>query len=1553
MVREALARRPVVVVCLLSTLVLAGVRPGFAMGAPAVRMLAGQTPAVVAHGSAQLVGVHPPSSTLAFNVDLPVRESAALNTLIEQASTPGSSRYGDYLTQAQYASRFAPTAAQVAAVKAWLEGEGLRVTGVARDNLFVSARASTVSVERAFGVAIDDYRQASREFFANDRDPSVPADVPISGVDGLSDAVVVEPLTSCLALKEVVEESKCGLTGADFRDIYDISGSGEGQTIGFTLWGNLEGTREALKQSDYTAYAASTGTTALAIGGSGNNGLDFVQVGGAAKKGGENESALEIALDTQTAHGIAPGVHETYWLGANNEFSTLEAVVDDAANSTVAVISNSWGASEAECSGAIAKEYPGFEAAFQHGAATGKTFYFASGDGGAARGCNYPAISPYVVAVGGTGLTATAGYADKSETAIEDGGGCSNAVARPSWQTGIGSPLTWPSTACGGRAIPDVAADSDFGGRGSKEAWFEPKEGIADTGSYVNLSIEGSDKGGGAGGTSLAAPIWAAASVLWNAHNATEDRPGVGFSAPLIYALANDPNTYSRDFHDVTTGSNGFPAQTGWDEATGWGSFVFNNISNNPADLDYTGPTTAYEGQSVTLSADLYDHGTTNGLAGRTIRFTAGAESCEASTAASGAASCSVQIKDSPGKYSVTAAFAGDAAYDPATTAEPFTVTGPAFTIETLQELEGSKTGFTAAKLSGALVGQTVDYKVVVKDTGNVALKFTQLTDGACEGISPSIEETLAAGGEQVYTCSHKLVGVGVYSNEASIEGSEGTGTKTSNKVEVEVPAKPSFTIETLQELEGSKAGFTAAKLSGALIGQTVDYKVVVKNTGNVALKFTQLSDATCQGISPSAEETVPAGGEETYSCSHKLTAEGVYSNEASIEGNEGAGAKISNKVEVEVPAKPSFTIETLQELEGSKAGFTAAKLSGALVGQTVDYKVVVKNTGNVALKFTQLSDATCQGISPSAEETVPAGGEETYSCSHKLTAVGVYSDEASIEGSEGAGIRTSNRVEVEVPAKPSFTIEELQELGLGFTKLPLTGAGGETVNYEIIVKNTGNASLNLKELSDGGCENIAPNAEETVPTGGEQTYACSHTLNAVGVYSNEASIEGNEGTGTKTSNKVEVRVLPPPSVATGAALAVTQTTATLTGGVNPNGVAVTSCLVEYGRTTSYGKSMQCSPAPGSGEAAVGVSAVVTGLEADTEYHYAVVATGAGGTAKGLDATFQTLPDAPTVTTGAAAAVSQTTATLAGSVNPNGGSVTSCVVEYGASLPSATSVACSPAPGSGTGAVSVTGAATGLSANTTYEYRVVASSAGGTSAGSTQSFETAGPPEFGRCVEVAVRAGKYSNSKCTALGGSRHYEWHPGVVKAGFKTKLASGSVTIATAVPTSSVTCKHESGGGQYTGPRTVGALTVTLTGCEHASKECSSSGAEAGEVVSQTLEGVLGVEKRGASIAANKIGLKLYPAGGTASVMGFNCGTTNISVKGSLIVPIGADKMSLTRAFKAKASKGKQSPERFVSGPTDILEESLNSGAFEDTGLTAALTLTNEEPIEINTVN
>ena len=119
----------------------------------------------------------------------------------------------------------------------------------------------------------------------------------------------------------------------------------------------------------------------------------------------------------------------------------------------------------------------------------------------------------------------------------------------------------------------------------------------------------------------------------------------------------------------------------------------------------------------------------------------------------------------------------------------------------------------------------------------------------------------------------------------------------------------------------------------------------------------------------------------------------------------------------------------------------------------------------------------------------------------------------------------------------------------------------------------------------------------------------------------------------------------------------------------------------------------------------------------------------------------------------------------------------------------------------------------------------------------------------------------------------------------------------------------------------------------------------------MSSPLEGVLGIEKLGASAGADKAGLDLFPAGKTGPVMEFSCGATTVSVQGSVIVPVKANKMALTQALKFKAKKGKQKPESFAAEPKDVLEASFDHAPLEQIGLTTTATLFAEEAVEVNT--
>lgn len=191
------------------------------------------------------------------------------------------------------------------------------------------------------------------------------------------------------------------------------------------------------------------------------------------------------------------------------------------------------------------------------------------------------------------------------------------------------------------------------------------------------------------------------------------------------------------------------------------------------------------------------------------------------------------------------------------------------------------------------------------------------------------------------------------------------------------------------------------------------------------------------------------------------------------------------------------------------------------------------------------------------------------------------------------------------------------------------------------------------------------------------------------------------------------------PTVVTLDATAVTSSTATLNGTINPNGLSSTYHF-EWGTSTSYGTSTPTLSA-GSGTSNVSVNAPLTGLTAGTTYHFKLVGVNSDGTTNGSDKTFT--PGAAAVTTTAATAITATTATSGGNVTSDGGStVTARGICWSTSAnPTVSGSHTTDGAGLGTFISSLTG----LSPNTVYHIRAYATNGNGTYYGEDLQFATA------------------------------------------------------------------------------------------------------------------------------------------------------------------------------------------------------------------------------------
>jgi hypothetical protein len=341
--------------------------------------------------------------------------------------------------------------------------------------------------------------------------------------------------------------------GTNLINFSGTPGNGAGQTIAI-----VDAFNDPDIVTDAQAFSAAFGLPAFVTSGSGPT-LTVLNQNGTTTLPGNSSPGdwdIEESLDVEWAHTVAPQANIILFESNSDTYTDLLAAVTQAAGTAgVSDVSMSWGGTE--FSGENASDST-FTTPAKH---PGVTFITSAGDSGAIP--QYPSVSPNVISVGGTSLTINNDGTYGGETAWSGGGGGLSAYeSQPTYQVGKVNGVT--TTA---RATPDVS-------------WLaDPDTGVLvldsyDTGPGFYLQI---------GGTSLAAPMWAGLISIANQDRALDGLPsldGVSQVLPTLYKLA------SKDFNDITSGNNDYPAGPGYDLATGLGTPIPSVIANDIAFLD-------------------------------------------------------------------------------------------------------------------------------------------------------------------------------------------------------------------------------------------------------------------------------------------------------------------------------------------------------------------------------------------------------------------------------------------------------------------------------------------------------------------------------------------------------------------------------------------------------------------------------------------------------------------------------------------------------------------------------------------------------------------------------------------------------------------------------------------------------------------------------------------------------------------------------------------------------------------------------------------------------
>jgi kumamolisin len=454
-----------------------------------------------------------------------------LYQLVREQSDSASANYHKYLTTAEFAERFGPTAEQLERVTSELQRAGFKITKTSSDRVLVYATAPSAIVENYFKTEIHTVRQATAADRYMNIKPALLPDTLISLVLAVhvDNLIVAKVGVHRDSISGPIQGPDAGYTPVAIANSFNFpvqnGHDGSGHTAAIIIDSDVQ-------NSDLNTFFAffpitRTGTITREI---------------VSGTGAINSDVDETALDTETIGALAPGANIILYLIGSLSLADINGAANKiVSDNTAEVVNMSFGGNE------ITDKT--FHAALVAGNAKGITFSASSGDSGSNGGTvSWPAVDPHVIALGGTDITFSGGKYDHTTAWSSSGGGVSKIYAIPAYQKGVSGKASKTK-----RNVPDLAFPAYY------------------TDTYVS--------GGWVGlqGTSWSSPIYVALQLGINQVKGSH----FGWVNPNIYAVFKK-SAYA-DFYDVTKGSNGqFSAKTGFDNVTGIGSPIGETLATDP-----------------------------------------------------------------------------------------------------------------------------------------------------------------------------------------------------------------------------------------------------------------------------------------------------------------------------------------------------------------------------------------------------------------------------------------------------------------------------------------------------------------------------------------------------------------------------------------------------------------------------------------------------------------------------------------------------------------------------------------------------------------------------------------------------------------------------------------------------------------------------------------------------------------------------------------------------------------------------------------------------------